>query len=782
MFDPLHPVLAAFPDIVLVVDSQGCVLACNAHQELLLPPAELVGKRIDDVLPPALTQTCSAHINEVLRERQPVLFEYELALPNGVEHFEARLSYVEDQKVVVVIRNISEQVNVRKDLEQARKLSDAITRAQTHFIQAPERRQAFDGLLDDCLALTGSEYGFIGEVLSTPDGSAYLKTYAITDIAWDAETKALFDARVADGLKFYNLNTLFGYAIKNRQVVIANAPATDLRAGGLPPGHPPLHRFLGMPIFHSDQMVGVLGVANRASDYDEQLVAFLRPLLLTLGRLIVAAWQQQEWQASRRFMEAILENMPSAVFLKDAKDLRFRYFNRAGERMLGKSRDQLIGLSDYDLFPQQQADLFVANDRDALAQDGVLDTDGEAVTTLLGVRVVRTQKLALRDDSGKPEFLLGIADDITDRRQAERLKDEFVAMVSHELRTPLTSITGALGLLNGGMMGEMSPQAQQLFSIANRNCHRLTSLINDLLDMEKINVGQMTFECCWYSLHSLIEQGLESILNYTGNLEVAVDPECQVESWEIYTDRLRFIQVLSNYLSNAVKFTPSGSCVEIVLEPDGEQLWVGVRDDGPGVAPEFKEKLFERFEQADTTSTRSHGGTGLGLAISRAFAEGMGGRVRCDSEVGQGATFWIGQRARRIQHGDRHTPVQMPVRGRVLVVEDEPDVAFLLRSLLTQDGFDVVVTASGSGALKALSEQPFDVMTLDWMLPDLKGRDVIRYLRQKLLLSDLPIVVISARPDLQKQQWRITDHHMYWLAKPIDWLQLSRILSDVVGR
>ena len=173
-------------------------------------------------------------------------------------------------------------------VKRAEHMLRAIASLQSGFISARDMRKRFAGLLDDCLQLTDSAFGFIGEVLHRDDGAPYLRTYALTNIAWSAETRALYDAKVADGFIFERLDTLFGAVLTGRQTVIANDPANDPRAGGLPPGHPPLHAFIGLPIVDHGEIIAMLGLANRPGGYDSALADFLSPLLGAAGKVLAA--------------------------------------------------------------------------------------------------------------------------------------------------------------------------------------------------------------------------------------------------------------------------------------------------------------------------------------------------------------------------------------------------------------------------------------------------------------------------------------------------------------
>ncbi|MBI3130628.1 MAG: PAS domain S-box protein [Acidobacteria bacterium] len=229
--------------------------------------------------------------------------------------------------------------------------------------------------------------------------------------------------------------------------------------------------------------------------------------------------------------------------------------------------------------------------------------------------------------------------DVTERAALDRLKSEFVSTVSHELRTPLTSIRGSLGLVSSGALGALSDEARSLVEIACRNSERLSNLINDLLDSEKIESGAITFQHERVALAALLEQ---SITDNQGYAEVhgiqfrlgEIPPGA-----EVIVDRGRFLQVMSNLLSNAAKFSPKGSQVEIGAEVEDTRFRISVTDHGSGIPPEFYDRIFQKFSQADSSDTRQKGGTGLGLSITKSIVEKMGGSISFKSQVGRGTTF-----------------------------------------------------------------------------------------------------------------------------------------------
>ncbi|MFO7786356.1 MAG: ATP-binding protein [Halospina sp.] len=234
----------------------------------------------------------------------------------------------------------------------------------------------------------------------------------------------------------------------------------------------------------------------------------------------------------------------------------------------------------------------------------------------------------------------GFLGDITERKQLESMKDQFIATVSHELRTPLTSILGSLKLVNSGNAGILPDKASTLLTIAQRNGDRLANLINDLLDMEKIVSGKLRINSRLERLTPLIQEAIEANRNLGTDRGITLDYcPCEQELL-VEVDHDRLIQALSNLLSNAIKFSPDNTSVEVFCSCDGNSVAINVLDQGPGVPPEFEHKLFDRFAQAEA-SNRKKPGTGLGLAITRELMTKMDGRVDFESVEGQGSTFWL---------------------------------------------------------------------------------------------------------------------------------------------
>lgn len=370
--------------------------------------------------------------------------------------------------------------------------------------------------------------------------------------------------------------------------------------------------------------------------------------------------------------------------------------------------------------------------------------------------------------------IVAVVRDISERRRVEEMKDQFVSTVSHELRTPLTSIAGSLGLLAGGAGGALPDKAQRLIGIAHANSQRLVRLINDILDVEKIESGKLTLAMEPLDLRQIAERSLESTTGYAQEREVMLTlrdgPAAPVRG-----DADRLIQVVVNLLSNAAKFSPSGGEVIVCVDPQTRIARLSVIDQGPGIPDEFRTRIFGKFAQADASDTRAKGGTGLGLAISREIAERHGGRLWFESQPGEGATF----------HLDLPLAVEVQARDgdgpRLLIVEDDADAAEVLTTMLVHDGFQADVARTAREGLAAARDGEYAAVLVDLNLPDADGIGLIRALRASPATRNLPVVVVSA--DVARGRARGASLEVIdWMEKPFSQDRLRAAIDAVLSR
>jgi PAS domain S-box-containing protein len=371
--------------------------------------------------------------------------------------------------------------------------------------------------------------------------------------------------------------------------------------------------------------------------------------------------------------------------------------------------------------------------------------------------------------------------DITERKEIDRLKNEFVSIVSHELRTPLTSIRGSLGLMEGGAAGELPPKARELIGIARQNADRLIRLINDILDLEKIEAGKIQLHIATLAPADLVERTVAELRAMALQFKVRITPVIQRRD-AVAGDQDRVIQVLTNLVSNALKFSPEDGEVTIAVG-DGAPGFMRftVTDQGPGISEDQRALLFGRFVQLEAADTRKRGGTGLGLAISRSLVEQQSGRIGVDSAPGQGSAFWfelplVGVRPASPVGSAAVAAPAGATKATILVVEDEPAAARVLEIMLQRAGYAVAVAASlGEARLTLESVRPAAVL-LDVHLPDGSGLDLAEELA--IRTSPIPVVVLSGRgpaADLVGAPVAV------WLMKPFAKEQLLRAVRRVLG-
>lgn len=342
---------------------------------------------------------------------------------------------------------------------------------------------------------------------------------------------------------------------------------------------------------------------------------------------------------SEQRLSTLYNQAPVAIILNNFADGRFIDCNPEFVRMIGYSAEEILRLRYMDLTPPEyeQSD---KNELQNLLRTGrygpyekqYIHKDGHLIPILLNGVLIETP-------SGE-QHIWAFIQDITERKRIDQMKNEFVSAVSHELRTPLTSISGSLGLIASGMLGDLPINMKNMLGIAHKNAQRLTLLINDLLDMEKLLAGKMDFAMRVQPLLPIIEQSLEANKAYADTFGVSLALHAQPTNLTVNIDAQRLQQVLANFISNAVKFSPANGQVEIHVVVREQLVEVAVVDHGPGVSEEFRTRIFQKFAQADSSDSRQRGGTGLGLAISKAFVERMQGHIGFESEPGKGATFF----------------------------------------------------------------------------------------------------------------------------------------------
>jgi len=358
------------------------------------------------------------------------------------------------------------------------------------------------------------------------------------------------------------------------------------------------------------------------------------------------------------------------------------------------------------------------------------------------------QKSALRALAKQAVAQLELRKEMTDRARAEariasildeveQMKKDFVANVSHELRTPLTSIRGSLGLLASGVVGQLNEEATRVVDVAERNSIRLMSIINDILDFEKLDNGKVELNIRPFALRPILEQAVDTVRSVAAHDRIRI--EVQTTDARVLADDARLAQVVVNLLSNAVKYSHRGGVVTLSVHVGSTWTEVRVKDRGAGIPAEAQRKLFQRFSQIDASDSRPKPGTGLGLAICTAIVEQHGGEIGVESALGEGSTFWF--RIRSVTEYAQKKPWLPDVD--VLLLDDDAAAIDNVSAQLAAAGVPVRVARSGEAGLAAVAEKAPGLIVLDLQLPDIDGFSVVSKLRKDPQRRDMPLLVYS---------------------------------------
>ena len=531
-------------------------------------------------------------------------------------------------------------------------LLHALTEVQTAFIQGHPVSKLFDTLLSILLKLTASEYGFIGEVLRNPEGKPYLKTHAITNVAWTPELREFYAREAPRGLEFHNLHNLFGAVLTTGKLVVSNTPAGDLRRGGIPEGHPPLNAFLGLPFHANQEMIGMVGVANRLGGYDEAIIAFLQPFLATCSALLVGLRsdqrrrraEQEMWRSEANF-RTLIEESPDAILIHHGGKVVFA--NATAVKLLGVERaEELLGQPIPELVqPGQEQALTLPANASAPAEVRFRHRQGrpvlaEVVTVLL-------------EFHGKPSTVC-LARDITERRQLQErlLLNErtaslgaLAAGVAHEINTPLAYMLSNLNYVSeelhvlarsgASLSGDHAREILEALAETLVGSNRVRDIVSNLKLFSRVNSEQHGM----VELHPLLDSCVKMVrgeIKQRARLVKDYGPVPPVRANESQLG-----QVFLNLLLNAAQAMPEegGDACEIRIATWHEEgaVVVAVQDNGRGIPAEHLSKLFDPF-----FTTKPVGeGTGLGLSICHGIVTALGGRITVESEPGRGSTFKI---------------------------------------------------------------------------------------------------------------------------------------------
>jgi signal transduction histidine kinase/CheY-like chemotaxis protein len=380
---------------------------------------------------------------------------------------------------------------------------------------------------------------------------------------------------------------------------------------------------------------------------------------------------------------------------------------------------------------------------------------------------------------------------LSQRSELDTLKDEFISTVSHELRTPLTSIRGALGLLSSGIIGDVDAKALNLLRIAVTNTDRLIRLINDILDLERMESGRAPLQIRRCSLRDLSQQAIETMtaMADANTVHLALEPftvaqAASPEALFFDGDADRILQVLTNLLSNAIKFSPSASTIRIHTEATSDSILLKIVDEGRGIPADKLDSIFDRFQQVEPSDARQKGGTGLGLAICRSIVQQHSGSIWAQRNLGPGTTLYV-MLPRTTRATDIAVSAVLPPRGEgaILVCDDDAGIRTVVAEHLHRQGYTVIEATSGEQALVLAAEHHVEAILLDLYMPGLSGWETLQRLRNNPATANIPVVVLSVLSSTLRPQ--LTGDAQGWVQKPFNenllFAELGRVLHQGEG-
>ena len=658
--------------------------------------------------------------------------------------------------------------------------------------------QGFDQLFADCLEtgcqILNLETGIISQITG--------QTYTIRSV------QSVLDSLAANQ-EFHLANTYCAAVVRDHKTVTYQhvGQMDDMQ------NHPVyqtlcLESYLGTPIWVNGEIYGTLNFSSttvRENGFSQHEHEIIELMAQSIGRFLAADLAQQHQQAvedalreSEARFRTVANSAPVLLWMMGI-DQQCTFFNQTWLTFTGRTLGQELGLGWVEGLHPDDRDRCLATYATAFETHRTFEleyrlrrTDGQ-YRWLLSHGVPR-----FRPDGGFAGYI-GTCIDISDRHEVEKLKDEFISVVNHELRTPLTSILGSLDLLASGILASRPEKGQKMLQIAANNADRLVRLINDMLDIERIESGKMTLNKRVCEGAELMTTAVDEIrsLATQNNIQLAIVPI----SVRIWADPDRIIQIFTNLLSNAIKFSPEGTTVELTAvvaegqsapSSDGtstsdgtppndglpgstHQVIFQVKDKGRAIPPDKLKTIFDRFQQVDASDSRKRGGTGLGLAVCRSIVQHHGGSIWVESVLEQGSTFFFS-----LPVLPPPTPLSNHVAKQplVLLCDDDPSVRTVVAAMLEQHNYQAITVGSGQAALAQAITHPPDVILLNLLMPGLSGWETLAALKARSQTRDIPVIILSGlRPEEGNSLHSEVNN---WLVKPPDETRLFEALQQAL--
>ena len=640
---------------------------------------------------------------------------------------------------------LEEADELRRENEALRDRLSGLSEASLRINRSLDLDSVLQGVIDGACSLTRARYG----ALVAFDDSGGIETLITSGITPE-ERPRFGDLPKGLGLLQY-LNEIEGPL---RLADISSHP----RSVGFPEGHPPMRTFLGTPVLHLGGRLGNIYLTEKEGgrefslEDEETLVMFASQA----GMAIVNARRYSDEHRARADLEALINISPVGVLVFDAKTGDLVLLNQESRRIVrglrapGRSQGDILSVLTFRRPDGREIPLAELPTQRALksgetvrAEEIIIQLpDGEAVTTVINATPIFSEEGAIVS-------VVATVQDMTPLEDLQRLRAEFLGMVSHELRTPLTTIKGSAATLLTASSTLSPAEMGDFFRIIDEQADHMRGLISDLLDVTRIEAGSLSVTPEPTVVAALVNQAREVFLRggARNNIEVDLPPDLP----RIGADRQRIMQVLTNLLSNASKYSRDQSAIRVSASVEDVYVAISVSDEGRGVSPERLPHLFRVYSRIDSEDLSRHlAGEGLGLAICRGIVEAHGGRIWAESEgpgLGTRFTFTV-PAVDEASNGSAAGPGPLPAdsggaprgRARILAVDDEPQILRLVRNTLSDAGYTPIVTGDPDEALHLIEQEKPHLILLDMVLP---GTDGIELMKRIPEITDAPVIFLS---------------------------------------
>lgn len=673
------------------IDHAGLIIGINPFALNLLgyEESELLGENVAVLTPPDISSQHDSFIARYIAGHEPKVIgrgrEVEALHKEGhyiPVHLAINAIHDDHGKVVEflgVLTDLTDVYNANRRIRKEQNLLKVLHQGVTDYQALMSGKRLWTFLMEALRDLTDSDYALIGEVMPTTATNA-LKIHAITDLSWSEESRHLMERLRSGDMTLTNPKSLLGRVFAFGEVIMTDDVYSHVKRGGFPPGHPPLHNYLGVPIFSGERLIGMFAIANSKQPLNQALLDWLQPFTDTCALLINLYSQMAE-------REEVTKDLANA---------------------------------------RDQAEI------------------------------------------------------------ANQAKSEFLSSMSHELRTPLNAIIGFSQLLAKGRRDPLTEKQQRQVTQIEKSGLHLLSLINEVLDLAKIEAGHLTLSIEAIVVANVIDDACSTL---EANIEAAGITLLRTPHplhWQVSADYTRTKQVLLNLLSNAIKYNRHHGTIGIAVTQENDELCISVTDSGKGIAVERQHELFEPFNRLDAEQGTTEG-TGIGLAITRELIGRMQGRIGVESAPGEGSTFWF-----TLPINEQSLPQENMLPSEVaetanetehifqlLYIEDNPTNQRLMDDIIEDyPNIDLQTVSSAELGLEIMLHSPPDLVLMDIHLPGMNGYQALAEMQKTPALQHINVIALSANAMDRDLRYGLAAGFADYLTKPIDIEKLSRTLRQ----